>query len=254
MTDTGQADRRLADALIGYDGSIPTRADVLAGLAGARVFVAVTATSTSTSASASEHTAPATGMRAESAAEMALVCIVASDGERAVPAFADVASLERWRPDVRPVPVAVAYLARAALDDGAAALVLDPDRCAFVVRRGELEALADGYVPVAGAALAAKRTTADALTEPAHQPDPGLVAALAAAVKPEHPRSARLLDGPSGPVLGIVPRTGLDLAGLAAVAQRVMTRLGPHLPDGGLDLAVVPPAGPGYPILSRRGG
>lgn len=246
MTDTGEADPRLAAALQRYDGAAATRAEVLAALAGARVFVAITATSTA------EHVEAGTGLRAESSAEMALVSVVASDGERALPAFADTAALKRWRLDVRPVPVTADYLARAALDDGADAVLLDPSGAAVVVRRPELESLADGYVPVAGAALAVGATDQQ-LTTPAEVPDPALVRALATALKPERLTAARLLDGPYGPVLGISPNKPLDPAGLAAFAQRVMTRLGDALPAGGLDLAVVPPAGPGCPVITRRG-
>lgn len=246
MTDTGEADPRLAAALMAYDGSAPTRAEAMAALAGARVFVAITATSTA------EHVEAGTGLRAESSAEMALVSVVASDGERALPAFADLSSMKRWRLDVRPVPVAASYLSRAALDDGADAVVVDPAGAALVLRRPELEALAAGYVPVAGTSLAALQTST-ALTEPTSPADPALLGALAQALAPERLKAARLLDGPQGPVLGIAPRRPLAPAALAALAQRVLTRLGPALPREGLDLAVVPPMGPGQPVLTRRG-
>lgn len=246
MSDTGEADPRLAQALASYDGSPRGRAAALAALAEARVFVAVTATSTA------EHVEPGTGLRAESSAEMALVSLVASDGARAVPAFADTQALKRWRLDVRPVPVTAAYLARAALDDGAAAVLLDPAGAAVVVAGRQLEALAAGYVPVAGAPLAARHTT-EALRPPAQDPDPQLVAALAAALRPERLRGARLLEGPGGLVLGVAPREDLRATGLAELAQRVVARLGAALPEEGLDLAVVPPQGPGHPVITRRG-
>lgn len=247
MTDTGEADPRLAAALAAYDDSPAARAETLAALSGARVFVAVTATSTA------EHREAGTGLRAESSAEMALVSLVASDGDRAVPAFADTAALRRWRLDVRPVAVTPAYLAQAALDDAAEAVLLDPGGAGVVLRRDDLAALAAGYVPVPGAPLAARRTTAG-LTAPAMSPHPELVAALAVAVRPEKLRAARLLDGPGGPVLGIAPRVQLDPAGLASLAQRVRGRLGPALPAAGLDLAVVPLSGPGHPVPTRRRG
>jgi hypothetical protein len=244
--DSGAADPRLTAALTAYDGSPAARAEVLAALAGARLFVAITATATA------EETAAATGLRAESSAEMALVSLVAPDGARALPAFPDTAALRRWRLDVRPVPVDASYLCRAALDDGAVAVLLDPAGAAFVVPEGELRALADGYVPVPGAALAARRTT-EAFTEPAAPPDPALVRELAAALRGEPVQAARLLDGPGGPVLGVVPRGPLDAGGLAGLAGRVVHRLGPALPPAGLDLAVVPARGPGYPLpLGRR--
>lgn len=245
MSDDGSADPRLAAALGAYDGAPATRAEVLAAVAGARLFVAITATSTA------EHVEAGTGLRAESSAEMALVSLVASDGARAIPVFADTAALERWRLDVRPVPVEAAYLCRAALDDGAVAVLLDPAGAAVVLREPDLHALAAGYVPVPGATVAGRRTT-QALTEPAEPPDPVLLAALADAVAPERLKAARLLDGPSGPVLGVAPRRPLDPAGLAALAGRVAERLGEQLPPHGLDLAVVPPKGPGARV-TRRG-
>ena len=245
MSDDGSADPRLAGALASYDGTPGSRAEVLAAVAGARLFVAITATSTA------EHVEAGTGLRAESSAEMALVSLVASDGARAVPAFADTAALKRWRLDVRPVPVTSAYLCRAALDDGAAAVLLDPAGAAVVLREPDLRSLADGYVPVPGAAVATRRTT-DALTAPAEPPDPGLIEALAAAVKPERLKAARLLDGPRGPVLGVAPRRPLDPVALAALAGRIAERLGERLPAGGVDIALVPAKGPGAPV-TRRG-
>jgi SseB protein N-terminal domain len=135
VTDDGAADSRLEAALTAYDGSAATRTAALAALADARVFVAITATAT-----AEETTS--TGLRAESSAEMALVSLVASDGERAIPAFLDVAGLAGWRPGFRPVPVLGPDLARAALDDGAAAVLVDPAGAAVVVRRDDLAAMA----------------------------------------------------------------------------------------------------------------
>lgn len=243
MTDTGAADPRLAAALTAYDDTPGTRAELLAAVAGARLFVAITASST-----AEEMI---NGLRAESSAEMALVSLVASDGARALPAFADTGALRRWRLDVRPVPVDATYLCRAALDDGASAVVLDPGGVAAVLREPDLRALADGYVPVAGADLAVRRTT-DALTAPSASPAPALVAALAQALRDEPIRAARLLEGPAGPVLGVVPQRPLDAPALAALATRLVHRLGADLPVGGLDLAVVPADGPGYPVRRRR--
>jgi hypothetical protein len=240
VTDSGAADPRLAAALSAYDGSPARRAQALAALVDARLFVAITATSTA------DHL-EASGLRAESSAEMALLSVVASDGQRAIPAFADTTALRSWRLDVRPVPVAARYLAQAALADGADAVLLDPAGAALVVRRDDLVALAAGYVPVVGAGLAA-RTTDQPLVSPAQPPSEALVEALARAVAPEQLRAARLLDGPGGPVLGVAPVRAVDAAALAALAQRVMTRLADILPAQSLDLAVVPPTGPGVPI------
>jgi len=260
VSDDGAADPRLAAALAAHEaheahkahkahkahtGSTATHAEVLAALATARLFVAITATSTA------EHIEHSTGLRAESSAEMALVSLVSATGTRALPAFADLASMRRWRLDVRPVPVDATYLCQAALDDGAVAVVLDPAGAHLVLDRAEVEALAAGYVPVPGSALSARRTT-EQLTHPASDPHPELINALAAALKPERLRGARLLEGSAGPVLGVVPRRPMNPAELAALAARVVQRLGPALPVDGLDLAVVPPKGPGVEVRPGR--
>jgi len=116
--------------------------------------------------------------------------------------------------------------------------------------KGNLGEAVEDPSAVPGAGLAGRRTT-EALTAPATAPDPALLAALAEAVAPERLKAARLLDGPSGPVLGVAPRRPLDPAGLAALAGRVAARLGEQLPPQGLDLAVVPPKGPGARISAR---
>lgn len=247
MTDSGVADPRLASALAVYDGSAATRAQALAALAGARVFVPVTATRTSRQ--------PATQIspRPDAGTELALVSMLSSDGERAVPAFLDPAAMRRWRLEARPVPLRAADLCRTALVDGAAAVIVDPVGSALILDRGELAALAAGYLPVGGTPLAARWTT-DVLTTPTDRPDASLLAALADAVAPERLRAARLLDGPEGLVLGVVPAKPLDPAALAALALRVMARLGPGLPAAGLDLAVVSASGPGHPVGGCRFG
>ena len=244
--DDGLAPAGLRRALDGADGTPASRAAVLAQLLSARLFVPVTASATA------EHIDEATGLRADSAAQMALVSLLSDTGERAVPAFLDVASLLAWRPQVRPVPVGVPYLCRSTLDDGAVAVLLDPGGAGLLLTEAELVALADGFVPVPGAGVAFRRTPAQ-WSDPEGLPDRELLQALGDAVRPERLRAARLLQGPAGLALGVVPRRDLDPAELAALAQRVLGRLGAALPPAGLDLAVVPPRGPGLPLPVRRG-
>lgn len=245
MADDGRADPRLAAALAASDGSPTTRAEVLAALAGARVFVPVRATSTR------EEVSATTGLRQESSAEMQLVLLQGSRGT-ALPAFPDGHEVQRWQPQARPVPLSGPQACRSALDQGASALLLDPTGAACAVTAGELAALADGRVPVPGTGLSA-RTAPAALAAPASV-DPALAQALAAALEPEPVRAARLLHGPDGPVLGVAPREPLDPAGLAALASRVVARAGAALPADGIDLAVVPAEGPGHDLLARRRG
>ena len=252
--DDGTADPRLAQALADWQRqpAAAARAEVLAALADARVFVAITATSTA------EHVDQGTGLRAESSAEMAVVSLAAPDGSRALPVFPDPLALRRWRLDVRPVPVDGARACAAAVDDGAVAVVVDPAGAAVVIGAQELASLAGGWVPVPGSSLAVRRTT-EALSGTAADAAPELVTALAAALGEEPVSAARLLDGPEGLVLGVVPEAPLEPAALAALAGRVATRMGPLLPPEGLDLAAVREDGPGTPVplatprTARRG-
>jgi hypothetical protein len=138
-----------------------------------------------------------------------------------------------------------------ALADGAAALLLDPPGAALAVTAGELTALAAGRVPVPGTGLATRRTQAALGPLPA-APEPALLRALAAALADEPVDAAQLLQGPDGPVLGVVPSAAVDAGALAALASRVAGRLGPSLTAHGLDLAVVAPDGPGTEVPLRR--
>jgi hypothetical protein len=218
-------------------------AEVLAAFVDARVFAAIAATATATEVQAS-------GLPAESAAEMAVLLLEAPDGSRALPVFQDLGALRRWRLDARPVPLTGAQACAAALDERAGAVVLDPAGAATAIGGDQLATLAQGWVPVAGSGLASRTGWTD-LT-PAARASPELVAAIRRAVKGEGLRSARLLEGPDGPVLGVAANAPLGPADLAALAQRVASRLGRALPPRGLDLAQVPVRGPGQELLRGR--
>lgn len=255
MSDTGLPDGRLSSALTAWRASPSpaARAEVLAALCGARVFVAITATSTA------EHVEPGTGLRAESSADMALLSLVGSAGGRAVPLFLDAGGPVAFRTGARPVPLPAPEACGAALQDGAVAVLLDPPGAALPLSGEELRELAAGRVPIAGTALST-RLASTALHEPG-EVDPALVQALSAALRDEPVRRARLLQGPDGLVLGVVPEpdaAGLDAAGLAALAGRVLPRLRGVLPPAGLDVAVVGPEAPGRVVplgrASRPGG
>ena len=259
--DSGAADPRLRQALSAWTargttstghaatGTAALTAEVHASLAGARVFVAITATSTATSTA--EHVSENTGLRAESSAEMALLTILGSAGDRALPVFLDAAGAVAFRPGARPVPLPATDVCAAALQDGVVALLLDPPGAAFPVIGASLADLAAGRVPIAGTALSARRVVV-ALTSP-REVDPGLVRAVGKALQDEPVRAARLLDGPDGPVLGLVPERSLDAAALAALAARVLPRLEGSLPGGGIDVTVIPQSGPGRAVpLGRR--
>jgi hypothetical protein len=240
--DPGTADPRLAGALLAWTSSptAATTAEVHAALAGARVFVAIAATSTA------ERGDAGTGRRPPSSAEMALLTLVGSAGDRALPVFLEAAGPVAFRPGARPVPLPATDVCAAALQDGAVALLVDPPGAAFLLTGPALADLADGRVPIVGTPLSARRAGVS-LVSP-ERVDPALLEALGTALDGEPLLAARLLDGPYGPVLGVVPQGPFDPAALAALAARVLPRLAGALPDGGLDLTVVPASGPGHVV------
>lgn len=246
VSDTGAADPRLAGALADWAGepSSAASAEVHAAFAGARVFVAITATSTA------RQVGSQPGPRSGSAAELALLTLLGSSGGRALPVFLDAGAAVGLRAGARPLPLSGPDACTAALQDGAVAVLLDPSGAAFAVTGSALADLAAGRVPIAGTTLSSRRT-AESLTHPGAT-DSALVRALADALRDEPVRAARLLAGPDGPVLGLVPEQLLDAAALTALAARVLPRVSAVLPPGGLDLAVVAATGPGLPVRLRR--
>ncbi len=87
------------------------------------------------------------GLARDKSSDMATVLMQGRDGRMALLAFTGTEPMSRWDPESRPVPVTVPDAARAAVHDGADALLVDvagPVR--FVVEGEELRALADGFV------------------------------------------------------------------------------------------------------------
>lgn len=133
--DDGAADPVLLAHIAGLDGTSAARVLALRTLATARVFVPVSAQVIS---SETDRTVPG-----DKHAELALVSMTGRDGRRAVPVFTAAAALLAWQPDLRPVPVEGARAARTAVDDGSAALLVDPGQPTQLVVTGfELEQLA----------------------------------------------------------------------------------------------------------------
>lgn len=112
--------------------------DVGALLTRARLVVAIVAVL--------EEADDVTGADKRSA--MAVVSMVNARGQRGLLAFTGVDSLVAWNPQARPVPVSASDAARAALEDGAEALVIDvagPAR--YAIEGAALAALAGGQEP-----------------------------------------------------------------------------------------------------------
>jgi SseB protein N-terminal domain len=146
--DDGSRAADLARALAAWDavGDDPVarlgaERDVVAALAGRRVFAPVVAELGEVGADGGDKSA-----------DMALALLTRPDGGRALPLFTDLAALTAWRPDARPVPVPAEQAALSGVQEECDALVLDPaGPVRFVVRRSAFWALARGgtWVPAA---------------------------------------------------------------------------------------------------------
>lgn len=116
--DDGTAPPALVEALQAFGSGQRSYADVLTVLLTSRVLVPVVAVD-------GEREVGPHGLVHDRSADMATVLLTGADGRQAYLAFTSMASLEAWRRDARPVPVSFATAARAALQDGADAVVVD---------------------------------------------------------------------------------------------------------------------------------
>lgn len=138
--DDGVADTELADALAAYSTADVDHRHVLRRLQHARLLVPVVAM-------LGEVEYDEGGLAHEKSSDMATVLMQGKDGRLALLAFTSTESMRSWNPDARPVPVTTATAAAAAVQDNAAALLLDvAGPVMFVVEGADLRALADGYV------------------------------------------------------------------------------------------------------------
>ena len=137
--DDGLVPTEVAESLASYSRGPQRRPQVLAALADSRLLVPVVAT-------VGEVEQGADGLVRDKTSDMATVLMQGRDGRLALLAFTGSEPLLAWNPQARPVPVATRDAARAALQDGAAALLVDvagPVR--FVIEGPDLQALADGF-------------------------------------------------------------------------------------------------------------
>lgn len=137
--DDGSAPTGLVQALAAWDRDPAAYADALLALRAARLLVPVVAV-------LGEVEYDEAGLAHDKTSDMATVLVQGADGRLALLAFSSTEALAAWNPDARPVPVAAPLAARSAVQDGAAALVLDlagPVR--FVVEGEDLRGLAEGW-------------------------------------------------------------------------------------------------------------
>jgi len=215
--DTGGADPNLADALEAVAADPGRQPEVLAALHGARVLAAVGAVATETAPGAGVHLA-------DKEADIALALLDDGAGRRALPVFSSVATLARWDPRSRPVPVEGSRAAAVAQAEGAQDLVVD---------------LA-GPVPVVLGEREVRALLRPMPTVPAYA-DRQLTRTLSAVLGHEPGLSAAWI----GPYPGTDARLSVAVAAdqdPAAVAHAVAGRLAALARTSvlGLDLAVVP--------------
>jgi hypothetical protein len=137
--DDGSAPAPLTAALAGWRAGTTTYAEALAALQASRLLVPVVAVLGEVEVD--EH-----GLAHDKTSDMATVLLQGADGRLALLAFTGSDALRAWNPEGRPVPVRTELAARSALQDGAAALVVDvagPVR--FVVEGEDLSRLAEGW-------------------------------------------------------------------------------------------------------------
>ncbi|GAB2990198.1 SseB family protein [Nocardioides montaniterrae] len=142
VDDDGSADEQLVIALQAYAGDRSAYPQVLAAMAGARLLVPVVAV-------LGDVEVGEDGLARDKTSDMAAVLLTGADGRMALLAFTSTDTLRAWQADARPVPVAAHLAAQTAIQEGAAAVVVDvagPTR--FVVDGDDLHRVASGWRPV----------------------------------------------------------------------------------------------------------
>jgi hypothetical protein len=214
--DDGNADPRLAAALASYAAGRAGEHSVISELYDCRLLVPIVAVLT--------EEEERDGLRREKESEMALPTLLGDDGRRGVLGFTSMRTMKRWRPDARPVPVHARDACKAALDEGADALVVDvAGPIPFAVDGIRLHLLAEGR-PI----------------PPPHE-DPDVLAAIEAAFSPEQGVTGVRIGPGAGAELSV--RFAID-PGMdeQATARRVADRLADVLRGrivGGIELGVV---------------
>lgn len=141
--DTGEADPAVTRALAELEAGTGGYPAALAALVRSRLLVPVVAVLGEVEY---DDTPDGRSLAHDKTSDMATVLLTGADGRRALLAFTSMDTLRAWQADARPVPVSARDAARAAVQDGAEALVVDlagPVR--FVVEGPDLIAVAEGW-------------------------------------------------------------------------------------------------------------
>jgi hypothetical protein len=131
--DDGSADPALAKALAEGD-----QGALLAALTKARLLVPVVAM-------LGEVEYDENGLARDKTSDMAVALLQGQDGRNALLAFTSTESLARWSPEARPMPARSQLVATAAVQEGAAAIVIDvAGPAAGVIETDDVRRLAAG--------------------------------------------------------------------------------------------------------------
>ena len=131
--DDGTADRALAQALVARD-----QGAILHALTTARLLVPVVAM-------LGEVEYDDQGLAHDKTSDMAVALLQGQDGRNALLAFTSTESLAHWSPEARPMPAQTQLVATAAVQEGAAAIVLDvAGPAAGVIETEDVQRLAAG--------------------------------------------------------------------------------------------------------------
>lgn len=141
--EAGEADPALAGVLAEHSRGAASSGQVLAVLQHSRLLVPVVAI-------LGEVEVDGHGLAHDKSSDMAAVLVHSAGGSTGLLAFTSTATMARWDPNARPVPVTAGTAATAAVQDGAAALLVDlAGPASFVVRGDDLTRLAAGWRLVA---------------------------------------------------------------------------------------------------------
>ena len=140
--DRGAVDPALRAALAAYAADPGRHLEVFAALQGARLLVPVVAV-------LGQVEVDAAGRAQDKTSDMATALLTGRDGRQALLAFSGLDTLAAWREDARPVPVTASSAARSAVEEGAAALLVDVAGPTTYVVEGELlDGLSRGWTLV----------------------------------------------------------------------------------------------------------
>ncbi len=137
--DDGASDPALLALLAARGAGEASSAEVLAGLAASRLLVPVVAVLGEV-----EH--DENGLAHDKTSDMAAVLVQGADGRLGLLAFTGIETMKRWNPEARPVPVPARAAATSAIQDGAAALLVNiAGPASYVLTGDDLVGIASGW-------------------------------------------------------------------------------------------------------------